>query len=110
LYTEMLRWQATQLFTWIPFMTPHNLKLVAFGVSDKIPSRQDSNNQLIFLRSTLINANGKEEPTAVPVSWAPRQYIEPRSDVLDYELSRRSKMPIRDYSSYMDEDEDDDMV
>jgi hypothetical protein len=110
MYTEMLRWQATQLFTWIPFMTSHNLKLVAFGVSDKIPSRQDSNNQLIFLRSTLINADGKEEPTAVPVSWAPRQYIEPRSDVLDYELSRRSKMPIRDYSSYMDEDEDDDMV
>ncbi|KAI4722397.1 hypothetical protein E4T48_01272 [Aureobasidium sp. EXF-10727] len=109
LYTEMLRWQSSQLFSYAPFTTSC-LKLVAFGVSDKIPSRQDSNNQLIFLRSTMLNADGREEGTAVPVSWAPRQYIEPRSDVLDFELSRRPKMPIRDYASYMDEDEDDDMV
>jgi hypothetical protein len=109
MYIEMLRWQSSQLFTWTPFATSC-LKLIAFGVSDRIPSREDSNNQLIFLRSTLINANGKEEPTAVPVGWASRQYIEPRSDVLDFELTRRPKMPIRDYASYMDEDEDDDMV
>ncbi|TIA11935.1 hypothetical protein D6C80_07154, partial [Aureobasidium pullulans] len=113
IYTELLRWQSGQLFLFTPFTslpTHSSLKLIAFGVSDKIPSRQDSNNQLIFLRSTLTNADGREEVTAVPVSWAPRQYIEPRSDVLDYELSRRPKIPIRDYASYMDEDEDDDMV
>jgi hypothetical protein len=109
LYVEMLRWQSSQLFAWTSLMTPC-LKVIAFGVSDRIPSRQDSNNQLIFLRSTLVNADGREEPTAVPVSWVSRQYIEPRSDVLDYELARRTKMPIRDYASYMDEDEDDDMV
>ncbi|KAH0168645.1 hypothetical protein KCU67_g3390, partial [Aureobasidium melanogenum] len=109
IYTELLRWQSSKLFLHTPFTTSC-LKLVAFGVSDKIPSRQDSNNQLIFLRSTLTNANGKEEITAVPISWALRQYIEPRSDVLDFELTRRPKMPIRDYASYMDEDEDDDMV
>ncbi|KAG9633867.1 hypothetical protein KCU64_g15634, partial [Aureobasidium melanogenum] len=109
IYTELLRWQSSKLFLHTPFTTSC-LKLVAFGVSDKITSRQDSNNQLIFLRSTLINADGKEETTAVPVGWALRQYIEPRSDVLDFELTRRPKMPIRDYASYMDEDEDDDMV
>lgn len=103
MYTELLRWQATQL------LFP-SLKLVAFGVSDKIPCRSDSANQLIFLRSTLKNANGKEEVTAVVVGWALRQYIEPRSEVLDYELSRRPKIPIRDYHSFVDEDEDDDMV
>ena len=107
-YVEILRWQATQMFFWTPF-TASRFKIIAFGVSDRIPSRQDSNNQLIFLRSTLINADGKEERTAVPVGWAARQYIEPRSDVLDFELTRRPKMPIRDYASYMDEDEDDDM-
>ncbi|KAK6005304.1 hypothetical protein QM012_008083 [Aureobasidium pullulans] len=109
IYSELLRWQSSKLFLHSPFTTS-SLKLVAFGVSDKIPSRQDSNNQLIFLRSNLINADRKEESTAVPVSWALRQYIEPRSDVLDFELTRRPKMPIRDYASYMDEDEDDDMV
>ncbi|KAH0292518.1 hypothetical protein KCU62_g1878, partial [Aureobasidium sp. EXF-3399] len=109
MYMEMLRWQATQIFFWTSY-TASCFKIIAFGVSDRIPSRQDGNNQLIFLRSTLINADGKEEPTAVPVSWVSRQYIEPRSDVLDFELTRRPKMPIRDYASYMDEDEDDDMV
>ncbi|KAI5250627.1 hypothetical protein E4T42_04920 [Aureobasidium subglaciale] len=109
MYTELLRWQSTQLFFYTPSTASH-LTLIAFGVSDKIPTRQDSNNQLIFLRSTLINADGRNESTAVPVSWAPRQYIESRSDVLEYELSRRTKMPIRDYQNYIDEEEDDDMV
>jgi hypothetical protein len=108
-YTELLRWHSSQLLLY-KSASSLSLKLIAFGVSDKIANRQDSNNQLIFMRSTLRNANGRKEVTAVPVGWVNRQYIEPASEVLDYELIRRPKMPVRAYDvSYMDEmDEDED--
>ena len=110
MYTALLCYLCTQLLSDTGMITsPPSLKIIAFGVSDKIPSRQDSAHELIFLRSTLCNAEGKEEVTAVGIGWALRRWIEPRSHVLDYELSRRPKIPVRDYSSFMEDDEEDEM-
>lgn len=79
------------------------LRLIAFGVSDRIYEREDSKNQVIFLKSFAADAEGKHRPHAVPVGWCLRQYIEPRSEVLDFVLHRSSDRdahpPVSDYLS-----------
>lgn len=90
------------------------LRLIAFGTSDKIYEREDSKNQTIFYRSTCVDAEGKSKPYAAPIGWCARQYIEPRSEVLDFVLHRSSDRdnhpPVSDYhdrvrSGWGDEDE-----
>ncbi|GIZ48311.1 hypothetical protein CKM354_001137800 [Cercospora kikuchii] len=85
-------------------VTPSSrLRLIAFGVSDRIYEREDSKNQVIFLKSFAADAEGKHRPHAVPVGWCLRQYIEPRSEVLDFVLHRSSDRdahpPVSDYLS-----------
>ncbi|PPJ57938.1 hypothetical protein CBER1_09716 [Cercospora berteroae] len=79
------------------------LRLIAFGVSDRIYEREDSKNQIIFLKSFAADAEGKLRPHAVPIGWCLRQYIEPRSEVLDFVLHRSSDRdahpPVSDYLS-----------
>lgn len=65
---------------------PSRLKLIAFGNSDKIYEREDSQNQIIYLNSTAIDAEGRSVPHAVAIGWCLRQYVEPRSEVLDFVL------------------------
>jgi hypothetical protein len=84
---------------------PSKLRLVAFGSSDKIFERVDSPNQCIFLRSTKIDSENRTAVQAVPIGWCLRQYVEPRSDVLDFTLSRATGMPTKDYD--IGEDSDD---
>lgn len=67
---------------------PAKLRLIAFGVSDRIYERSDSKNQIIFIRSTCYDADGRPKPYAAPVTWCIRQFIEPRSEVLDFVLHR----------------------
>ncbi|KAK0258000.1 hypothetical protein B0A54_07060 [Friedmanniomyces endolithicus] len=69
------------------------LRLIAFGISDKIYEREDSKNQLLYLRSTSLSAFGEEKVHAAPIGWCLRQYVEPRSDVLDVVLHRDTKGP-----------------
>ncbi len=69
------------------------LRLIAFGISDKINEREDSKNQLLYLRSTSLSAFGEEKVHAAPIGWCLRQYVEPRSDVLDVVLHRDTKGP-----------------
>ncbi|KAK0938435.1 hypothetical protein LTR29_009961 [Friedmanniomyces endolithicus] len=69
------------------------LRLIAFGISDKIYEREDSKNQLLYLRSTSLSAFGEEKVHAAPIGWCMRQYVEPRSDVLDVVLHRDTKGP-----------------
>lgn len=64
------------------------LRLIAFGTSDKIYEREDSRNQLLYLRSTCTDAEGRIRPYAAPLGWCLRQFIEPRSEVLDFVLHR----------------------
>ncbi|KAM3414131.1 hypothetical protein BST61_g10789 [Cercospora zeina] len=103
--------------------SPSRLRLIAFGVSDRIYEREDSRNQIIFLKSFAADAEGKHRPFAVPVGWCMRQFIEPRSEVLDFVLHRSSDHdahpPVSDYLSgsgrlrrtgtgWVDERDDDD--
>lgn len=46
----------------------------------------------------------------MPIGWVARKWVELRSDVLDYEVSRRPKLPVRDYAMFVDEDDDDSSV
>ncbi|KXT13451.1 hypothetical protein AC579_4246 [Pseudocercospora musae] len=80
---------------------PAKLRLIAFGTSDKIYEREDSKNQTIFLRSSCVDADGKIKPYAAPIGWCARQFVEPRSEVLDFVLHRSGDRdnhpPVSDY-------------
>ena len=75
---------------------PSKLRLIAFGTSDRIYEREDSKNQIIYLNSSAINAEGKSVPHAVNLGWCLRQYVEPRSEVLDFVL-HNYHLPVSDY-------------
>lgn len=69
------------------------LRLIAFGISDRIYEREESKTLLIYLRSTSVTAEGKPKAYAAPIGWCLRQYVEPRSEVLDVVLHREVKGP-----------------
>ncbi|KAK3640651.1 hypothetical protein LTR56_011743 [Elasticomyces elasticus] len=72
---------------------PNRLRLLAFGISEKIFEREDSKNQLLYLRSTCLSALGETKVHAAPIGWCLRQFVEPRSDVLDFVLHRETRGP-----------------
>ncbi|KAF2717086.1 hypothetical protein K431DRAFT_233928 [Polychaeton citri CBS 116435] len=80
------------------------LRLISFGISDKVYEREDSKNSVNFLRSTCIDAHGHSKVFAAPLGWCARQFVEPRSEVLDFVLHRESRPPCREMG-YGDEDE-----
>lgn len=78
------------------------LRLIAFGISDKIYEREDSRNQLLYFRSSAFDAEGGKIIYAAPVGWCARQYLEPRSEILDFVLSREARLPCRGERGDMD--------
>ncbi|OQO15394.1 hypothetical protein B0A51_16879 [Rachicladosporium sp. CCFEE 5018] len=84
------------------------LRLIAFGISDSVYERTDSQNQKIYLRSSCIDAEGLKRIHATPIGWCLRQFVEPRSEVLETTLSRHVAMPLRDgeHSSRWGDDDD----
>jgi hypothetical protein len=72
------------------------LSVIAWGASDKVYVRQDSKNQIIFVKGRQIDPFGKEAPLAVQVGWCLRKYIEPRSDILDFALARDCPPPTKE--------------
>ena len=76
-------------------LPPSKLRLIAFGISDKIYEREESQNQILYLRSSALDAEGKSKIYATPVSWCARKYLESRSEVLDFVLSRETRLPCK---------------
>lgn len=72
------------------------LSVIAFGTSDKIYEREDSKTTIIYIKGRQVGPFGREAALAVPVGWRLRKYIEPKSDVLDFALSRTVKPPVKD--------------
>ncbi|KAF1985842.1 hypothetical protein K402DRAFT_421767 [Aulographum hederae CBS 113979] len=72
------------------------LAVIAFGSSDKVYDREDSKNQIIFVKGRQVDPFGKEECLAVQVGWCLRKYVEPRSEVLDFSLARSLRPPTRE--------------
>jgi hypothetical protein len=72
------------------------LAVIAFGSSDKVYDREDSLNQMIFVKGKQLDPLGQEKPTAIQIGWCLRKYVEPRSDILDFSLSRSTKPPTTD--------------
>lgn len=58
--------------------------------------REDSKNQIIFVKGRQIDPFGGEKPLAVQVGWCLRKFVEPRSDVLDFSLARSCRPPTRE--------------
>jgi hypothetical protein len=85
-----------------PLLPPSKLRLVAFGISDKIYEREDSKNQLLYIRSSAFDAEGGMIIYAAPVGWCARQYLEPRSEILDFVLSKEARLPCRGDRGDMD--------
>jgi hypothetical protein len=79
----------------IEILPPSKLRLVVFGISDKIHEREDSQTQLLYLRSSALDAEGKSKVYAAPLGWCARRYLEPRSEILDFVLSRGSRLPCK---------------
>ena len=73
------------------------LAVIAFGASDKVYDREDSKNQITFVRGAKTDGFGRPAgPLAVRSDWCLRKYVEPRSDVLDFALSRSVRPPTRE--------------
>lgn len=82
------------------------LAIIAFGSSDKVYDREDSQNQIIFAKGKQIDPLGKETSTAIQIGWCLRKFIDagPQSDILDFSLSKTSRPPARDVASSDDSD------
>lgn len=74
------------------------LRLIAFGVSDKIYERVDTKTQMIYLRSTCVDAVGGTQLHAAPIGWCMKQFVEPASEVLNATLLRQPKPPFSNLS------------
>jgi hypothetical protein len=82
------------------------LAIIAFGSSDKVYDREDSQNQIIFVKGKQVDPLGKETSTAIQIGWCLRKFIDagPQSDILDFSLSKTSRPPARDVPSSDDSD------
>jgi hypothetical protein len=56
----------------------------------------------LYLRSSALDAERGQIIYAAPVGWCARQYLEPRSEVLDFVLSREARLPCRGERGDMD--------
>lgn len=72
------------------------LAVIAFGASDSVYDRQDSKNQIIFVKGRQVDPLGRSSVTAMQIGWCLRKYVEPRSEILDFSLSRSCRPPTRD--------------
>jgi hypothetical protein len=74
------------------------LAIIAWGSSDKVYDREDSRNQIIYVKGRQIDPLGIEKFTAVQIGWCLRKFVDagPKSDVLDFSLSRSCVPPARD--------------
>jgi hypothetical protein len=79
----------------VEVLPPSKLRLVVFGISDKIYEREDSQHQLLYFRSLAFDAEGRSKTYAAPLGWCARHFLEPRSDILEFVLSRQSRLPCR---------------
>jgi hypothetical protein len=98
------------------------LSIVAFGSSDKVYDREDSQNQIstsqvfdidsrltlcpVFVRGKQIDALGNEDSIAVQMGWCLRKYVDAgsKSDVLDFSLTRSLPPPTANASDSDDSD------
>ncbi|KAJ4375210.1 hypothetical protein N0V83_002296 [Neocucurbitaria cava] len=73
------------------------LAIIAFGSSDKVYDREDSLNQIIFVKGRQMDPLGNERSTAVQIGWCLRKFVDAgsKSDILDFSLSRSSRPPAR---------------
>jgi len=82
------------------------LAIIAWGSSDKVYDREDTQNQIIFVKGRQIGPLGGEKFTAVQIGWCLRKFIDAgsKSDILDFSLSRSSKPPTREVPGSDDSD------
>ncbi|KAF2147220.1 uncharacterized protein K452DRAFT_323392 [Aplosporella prunicola CBS 121167] len=77
-----------------------HLNLIAFGAADRAHGRADDERyQVVFIKGRQIDPFGSESPLAVKVRGELRKYVEPRSEVLNFALSRSTRMPTDDGGS-----------
>lgn len=81
------------------------LAIIAWGCSDRVYDREDSLNQVIFVKGHQIDPLGQEKFTAVQIGWCLRKFIDAgsKSDVLDFSLSRSMPPPTREDSMSSDD-------
>lgn len=82
------------------------LTIIAWGSSDKVYDRDDSDNQIIFVKGRQVDALGRESSTAIQISWCLQQYTDAgrRSDILDFALAKSTSPPVREAPSSDDSD------
>ncbi|KAF9696841.1 hypothetical protein EKO04_005300 [Ascochyta lentis] len=82
------------------------LAIVAFGASDRVYDREDSENHIIFVKGRQTDPLGNEKSTAVQIGWCLRKFVDAgaKSDVLDFSLSHTSRPPTEDPPSSDDSD------
>jgi len=69
------------------------LRVIGFGIFDQWSEANDTN-QICYLRSTSLDAEGRVKTHATPLAWNLRKFVEPCSDVLDVTCAiRRTVRP-----------------
>jgi hypothetical protein len=63
------------------------LRLIAFGVNEKVQEGEESKHQIIYLRSTATDAEGCDQIFPTPIGWKLRKYTVGKSEILDEPLS-----------------------
>jgi hypothetical protein len=105
IYEQLLQGMAQSGFDQARQHNPDSkLSVIAWGASDKVYDREDSRNQIIFVKGKLTDPFGHESPVAVQVGWCLRKYVEPRSEVLDFALARSCRPPTREPPQSEDSD------
>jgi hypothetical protein len=83
------------------------LQIIAFGSSDKVYDREDSQNQIIFVKGKQMHPlGGAGKPMAIQIGWCLRKFVDagPKTDILDFSLSRSTRPPTRDSPGSDDSD------
>ncbi|KAF2195479.1 hypothetical protein K469DRAFT_722705 [Zopfia rhizophila CBS 207.26] len=79
IYEHLLQGMAQQGFERsVAHATEHRrtsrLAIIAFGSSDKVYDREDSQNQIIFVKGKQVDPLGKEKPMAIQIGWCLRKF------------------------------------
>lgn len=80
-----------------PRWTTSKLRVIAFGISDKVFDRDDSQSIFVFVRGQSLDPlGGVPKVQALKIDMQLRKFYEPRTDILEVPLSSQPPPPIRE--------------
>lgn len=80
-----------------PRWTNSKLRVISFGISDRIFDRIDSQTIWVFVKGESVDPlGGPKKVCALKMDMCLKHFFEPRTDILDMSLSHQPPPPIRE--------------